>query len=170
MNKITIEWTILDQVVSQTVSLGQNTILPDAIRIGRDTSKCDIALSHPDPNIERTVSGLHAEIVLDPLKSGFKVRNLTADREPPRQPNPVVIDGVKIIKEEAYLEVNSTIHLGRMILKIRAIELEQKTSDVQYMLRCSNIKTPHFWPLSYSKMTCDTCGCNIIGATQIFSP
>lgn len=172
MQQLTLEWAIANQNLSQTLSLDQSTKTPGVIRIGRDATRCDVTLKHPDPSIEKTVSGLHIEIFFNPTTNRFYLRNLTRDRQPPKQPNPVVVDGQKIIVEEVPLRVGSQIRLGRMTLTIKAIESPQvppqTPENPQYMKVCANSKTPHYYPLTYNKFNCEVCGYVMLGATLIY--
>lgn len=171
MQQLTLEWAAANQNLSQTVTLDQSTRTPGVIRVGRDAIRCDIALKHPDPSIENTVSGLHVEIFLNPSTHSFYLRNLTRDRQPPQQPNPVVVDGQKVITEEVPLRVGSQIRLGRMMVTVKAIEALQvpaPEANPQYMKVCANSKTPHYYPLTYNKFNCEICGYVMLGATLIF--
>lgn len=172
MQQLTLEWAAANQNLSQTISLDQSTKMPGVIRVGRDATLCDIALRHPDPSIEKTVSGLHIEIFLNPATNSFYLRNLTRDRQPPKQPNPVVVDGQKVITEEVPLRTGSQIRLGRMAVTVKAIELPQSPAQVpynpQYMKVCANSKTPHHYPLTYNKFNCEICGYVMLGATLIY--
>jgi hypothetical protein len=178
MYQLTLEWFVVNQGVSQTLSSQDNTKVPGSIRIGRDNARCDVVLKHPDPSIEKTVSGLHAEIFFEPRMNCFCIRNLTRDRQPPVQPNPIVVDGQKLIMQEMPLHVGSQIKLGKMTLIARAIEISAAEAqpivnaqpiDPRYALKCGNVREPHFWPLDYQKLTCETCGRAILGATLILN-
>lgn len=172
MQQLTLEWAAANQNLSQTIALNQSTKVPGVIRVGRDAARCDVALKHPDPSIEKTVSGLHVEIFLNPSTHGFYLRNLTRDRQPPQQPNPVVVDGQKVITEEVPLHAGSQIRLGRMTLAVKSIEVPQvpvpEAKSPQYMKVCANSKTPHYYPLTYNKFNCEICGYVMLGATLIF--
>lgn len=169
MQQLILEWAIANQNLSQTVSLDQSTKTPGVIRIGRDATLCDVVLHHPDPSIEKTVSGLHIEIFLNSTTNSFYLRNLTRDRQPPKQPNPVVVDGHKVITEEVPLRTGSQIRLGRMALTVKAIESPQASPQPpQYMRVCANSKTPHYYPLTYNKFNCEACGYVMLGATLIY--
>lgn len=173
MQQLILEWAIANQHLSQIVSLDQSTRTSGVIRIGRDATLCDVVLQHPDPSIEKTVSGLHIEIFLNPTTNSFYLRNLTRDRQPPKQPNPVVVDGQKVITEEVPLRAGSQIRLGRMTLTVKAIESPQASPQTppqtpQYMRVCANSKTPHYYPLTYNKLNCEACGYVMLGATLIY--
>lgn len=172
MQQLTLEWAAANQNLSQTVSLDQSTKTTGVIRVGRDATLCDVVLKHPDPSIEKTVSGLHVEIFLNPATNSFYLRNLTRDRQPPKQPNPVVVDGQKVITEEVPLRAGSQIRLGRMALTVKAIDSPQAAPQLpqtpQYVKVCANSKTPHHYPLSYNNFNCEICGYVMLGATLIY--
>jgi hypothetical protein len=169
MHQLTLEWASANQNLSQTISLQQSTRVPGSIRIGRDATLCDVVLNHPDPNIEKTVSGLHIEIFFNPDAQGFYLRNLTRDRQPPKQPNPAVVDGKKIVTEEVPLHIGSHIQLGRMALTVKAIDAKTDTSkEPEYMRVCANPRSPHYHPLDYNKFNCEVCGYVMLGATLIY--
>ena len=176
MSHLTLEWRVLSQNLSQTLSPTENTKEPGSIRIGRDETKCDVVLKHPDTAIERTVSGLHAEIFFDPRSNQFCVRNLTRDRQPPSAANPVLVDGQTVIGQELPIHSGSHIQLGKMLLHVKTIEVElaqasaspSRPPQSRYALRCSNVRESHFFPMDYKKLTCEVCGRAILGATLIF--
>jgi hypothetical protein len=171
MHQLTLEWAAANQNLSQTLSLEQSTRVPGAIRIGRDATLCDVVLRHPDPTVEKTVSGLHIEIFFNPNSNSLYLRNLTRDRQPPKQPNPVVVDGRKIVTEEVPLRTGSQIQLGRMALTIKAIDAQEKAAaakDPQYMRVCANPRSPHYHSLDYNKFNCEVCGYVMLGATLIY--
>jgi hypothetical protein len=170
MHQLTLEWTVENQNVTHTLFPNQRTKVPGMIRIGRDASRCDVVLTHPDPSVEKTVSGLHVEVFFKPDANAFYLRNCTADRQPPRQPNPAIVDGQKVITEEVPLWTGSQIRLGKMTLRVKAVGDPQvaKAPEARYVLRCSNVKEPHFWGMDYQKLTCEICGRTILGATLIY--
>lgn len=173
MHQLTLEWAAANQNLSQTVSLEQATRVPGTIRIGRDATLCDVVLRHPDPSVEKTVSGLHIEIFFNQNSNSFYLRNLTRDRQPPKQPNPVVVDGKKVVIEEVPLRVGSEIRLGRMALTVKAIDVNQGQAPAvsqspQYMKVCANPRTPHYHSLEYNKFNCEVCGYVMLGATLIY--
>lgn len=170
MHQITFEWAAANQNLAQTVSVDQFTKTPGVIRIGRDASQCDVVLRHPDPNIEKTVSGLHVEIFWEPNSHTFYLRNLTRDRQLPKQPNPAIVDGKKVIQEEIPLQTGSEIRLGRMALTVRALDVGAHPASppkTQYMRVCANSNNPHYYPLDYNKLNCETCGYVMLGVTLL---
>jgi hypothetical protein len=174
MQQLTLEWTAAEQHLSQTVSLQQSTKTPGTIRVGRDATICDVVIKHPDPSIEKTVSGLHIEIFFNPENHKFYLRNLTRDRQPPKRPNPVIVDGQKVVTEEVPLHVGSQIRLGRMALQVKAIETQQvpvatpSAPAPLYQRVCGNPRTPHYHPLTYNKLNCEICGYVMLGATLVY--
>lgn len=78
----------------------------------------------------RSVSGVHAGLYFDPKTLNFHIRNLTRDRLPPKQPNPVWVNGRKMIQEEPALEANSQIQLGHIVLRVKSIEVARKDQGV----------------------------------------
>ncbi|WAL59367.1 FHA domain-containing protein [Thermocoleostomius sinensis] len=172
MQQLTLEWAAADQHLSQTVSLQQSTKNPGTIRVGRDATMCDVVIKHPDPTIEKTVSGLHIEIFFNPEHHQFYLRNLTRDRQPPKRPNPVVVDGQKVVMEEVPLHVGSQIRLGRMALQVKSIDTQPVPVEPPavpiYQRVCGNPRTPHYHPLTYDKLNCDICGYVMQGATLVY--
>ncbi|PSB15459.1 hypothetical protein C7B61_14205 [filamentous cyanobacterium CCP1] len=170
MHQLTLEWAAANQNLSQTLSLQQSTRVPGSIRIGRDATLCDVVLRHPDPSVEKTVSGLHIEIFLNPDSNRLYLRNLTRDRQPPKQPNPAVVDGKKVVTEEVPLRIGSQIQLGRMALTVKAIDAQEQavSKEPQYMKVCANPRTPHYHPLEYNKFNCEVCGYVMLGATLLY--
>jgi predicted component of type VI protein secretion system len=172
MQQLTLEWTTADQNLSQTVSLQHPTKTPGSIRVGRDATFCDVVIQHPDPSIEKTVSGLHIEIFFNSETNRFYLRNLTRDRQPPKRPNPVIVDGQKVVTEEVPLQVGSQIRLGRMALRVKAIETKLMEEPVaqtpRYQRVCGNPRTPHYHPLTYNKLNCEICGYVMLGATLVY--
>jgi predicted component of type VI protein secretion system len=172
MQQLTLEWAAANQQLSQTVSLQQPTRTPGSIRVGRDATLCDVVIKHPDPSIEKTVSGLHIEIFLNPSTNSFYLRNLTRDRQPPKRPNPAVVDGQKVVSEEVPLQAGSQIRLGRMALRVKAIETTPQPQVPQqsphYLRVCANPATPHYHSLSYGKLNCEICGYVMLGATLVY--
>lgn len=172
MHQLTLEWASANQSLSQTLSLEESTRIPGAIRIGRDSTLCDVVLRHPDPTVEKTVSGLHIEIFFNSEANRLYLRNLTRDRQPPKRPNPVVVDGKKIITEEVPLHTGSQIRLGKMVLTIKAIASQEQAASAnqpQYLRVCANPQSPHYHPLDYNNFNCDVCGYVMLGATLIHS-
>jgi hypothetical protein len=126
----------------------------------------------------RSVSGIHAGIYFDPKTSSFHIRNLTRDRLPPKQPNPVWVNGRKIIQEELVLEANSQIQLGRIVLSVKSVEVTRKDQGVplghgtlgNLKVKCSRLENPHYLPPEYQGQNCPYCGHLVLSATLVIPP
>ncbi|MGG6267341.1 FHA domain-containing protein [Leptolyngbya sp. AN03gr2] len=170
MYRLTLEWQENSRNCSQNVSSQEQTKQSGTIRIGRDRERCDVVLQHPDRSIERTVSGLHIELFWNESEQRLYVRNLTRDRTPP---NPAFVDGKKIIDQEIAIAENSNIKLGKMTVRIKALELDSKPAHQpepvranRFVCKCTNPKGAHILPADYSLLTCH-CGYQVLGATMI---
>ena len=167
--RLTLEWAEANQRRSQTVS----PVLGKLVTIGRDPG-CDVVLNDPT----RSVSGIHAGLYLDPKTLSFHIRNLTRDRLPPKQPNPIWVNGRKIIQEELALEVNSQIQLGRIVLSVKSIEVARKDQGVPLSrgtldtlkVRCSRLENPHYLPPEYQGQNCPYCGHLVLSASLVIPP
>ncbi|MFS8837363.1 FHA domain-containing protein [Synechococcus sp. R6-5] len=169
MCQLTLEWTEADRRRSQTVS----PVPSKLVTIGRDPG-CDVVLHDPT----RSVSGVHAGLYFDPKTLNFHIRNLTRDRLPPKQPNPVWVNGRKIIQEELALEANSQIQLGRIVLSVKSVEVTRKDQGVplghgtlgNLKVRCSRLENPHYLPPEYQGQNCPYCGHLVLSATLVVPP
>jgi len=167
--QLTLEWVEADRRRSQTVS----PVLGKLVTIGRDPG-CDVVLNDPT----RSVSGIHAGLYLDPKTLKFYIRNLTRDRLPPKQPNPIWVNGRKIIQEEPALEANSQIQLGRIVLSIKSIEVAGKDQGVSLnrgtlgtlKVKCSRLENPHYLPPEYQGQNCPYCGHLVLSASLVIPP
>jgi predicted component of type VI protein secretion system len=165
MYKLTLEWVEGNQERSQTFTSTSQTKQRGAIRIGRDREQCDLVLSEN----ERSLSRLHVEIFLNTSTNNFWVRNLTREQLPAKR-NPVIVDGEKILEGEAPLKVGSQIILGKIVLKIRAIEqqqpaINQPSGQPIYGIKCP---TGHVLPHDYLGLFCPHCGKGIqSGESQV---
>ena len=167
--QLTLEWAEADRRRSQTVS----PVLAKLVTIGRDPG-CDVVLNDPT----RSVSGMHAGLYLDPKTLKFYIRNLTRDRLPPKQPNPIWVNGRKIIQEELALEVNSQIQLGRIVLSVKSIEVARKDQGVPLSrgtldglkVKCSRLENPHYLPPEYQGQNCPYCGHLVLSASLVIPP
>ncbi len=167
--QLTLEWAEADRRRSQTVS----PVLAKLVTIGRDPG-CDVVLNDPT----RSVSGMHAGLYLDPKTLKFYIRNLTRDRLPPKQPNPIWVNGRKIIQEELALEVNSQIQLGRIVLSAKSIEVARKDQGVPLSrdtlgtlkVKCSRLENPHYLPPEYQGQNCPYCGHLVLSASLVIPP
>ena len=173
MQRLTLEWQEDNRNCSQTLSLQDKIEQPGSIRIGRDRDRCDIVFQHPDPSITRTVSGLHLEIFWNEQAQQFYVRNLTRDRVPP---NPAIVDGQTVITQEVVIAENSQIKLGKMTIRVKAIDLSLQNvrqsggarATPQYVRECTNPKGAHLLPADYELLTCH-CGYQVLGVTVFYS-
>ncbi|MBE9011334.1 FHA domain-containing protein [Pseudanabaenaceae cyanobacterium LEGE 13415] len=167
MYRLTLEWQENTRNSLQTIASHDQTKQPGTIRIGRDRERCDVVLQHPDRNIERTVSGLHIELFWNEAEQKMYVRNLTRDRIPP---NPALVDGQTVINQELAIAENSKIRLGKMALRVKALELDSKQKEPikanRFVCKCTNPKGAHILPADYSLLTCH-CGYQVLGATMI---
>ena len=176
MNQLTLEWTEVDQIRTQTVLEGQPSKNPGTVRIGRDQGQCDLVLTDP------TVSGLHAELFFNPQLQEFRVRNL-------RESNPPVVDG-QLLKqgEEAPLRAGSQIYLGQMELKVVSVSLaaasfpatvllpplekavapQSSIAPLEYGLKCS--RCGRISPYSQLELGCPWCGISLAAAVSVLMP
>ena len=158
MYKITLEWVEEGRQRLETISSEEETKEKGKIFIGRDENQCDIIL----PLDEKTVSRLHVLIFYDSQQNCFFLRNLTSDRS---QPNPVILDGKKIIYEQATISSESVIQLGKISLKITQLETIQGKQS--YGLKCIN---GHEIPYDYIGDFCPHCGFSLQAVQTIFLP
>ena len=156
MYKLTIEWLENAQLRAETFSATEAEQSKPIFRIGRDKQQCNIVVSD-DTN---TVSRLHAEIFLKEQK--LCLRNATGARP---QPNFVMVDGQKIIKQEVALKMGSKIQLGKLTLNVTALEISppaanplqspQPSEQQEYGLQCIN---GHQVSYDHVKLFCPYCG------------
>lgn len=165
MYKLTLEWMEGNQGRSQTFTSTQATKHQGTIRIGRAREQCDLVLSETESSLSR----LHVEIFLNTSTNNFWVRNLTKDR-PPAKRNPVIVDGQKILDGKVELKVGSQIQLGKIALKISAIEqiqseINQASHPPVYGIKCPS---GHILPYDYLGLFCPHCGKGIqSGESQV---
>ncbi|MBN8564829.1 MULTISPECIES: FHA domain-containing protein [unclassified Leptolyngbya] len=172
MQRLTLEWQEENRNCSQTLSLQDQTKFPRSIRIGRDRDRCDVILQHPDPNIARTVSGLHLELFWNDQVQQFYIRNLTRDRTPP---NPAIVNGQTVITQEVPIAENCQIKLGKLTLRVKVLDLNlQNTQQIgianttsRFVCKCTNPKGAHLLPADYALLTCH-CGYQVLGASVIY--
>ncbi|MGL5060446.1 MAG: FHA domain-containing protein [Microcoleus sp.] len=156
MYKVTLEWIEAGRERSQTFTSAQATKSPGAIRIGRSKEQCDLVLSETESSLSR----LHVEIFFNTNTNNFWVRNLTRDR-PTAKRNPIIVDGQKILDAEVSIQSGSQIQLGKIALKIGAIEqLETQQIDDSSGQPVYGIKCPsgHIVPYDYLGLFCPHCG------------
>lgn len=169
MYQLTLEWTEAEKHRSQTLSSDLSKLLT----IGRDPS-CDVVLHDQT----RSVSGIHAGLYFDPKTLSFYIRNLTRDRLPPKQPNPIWVNGRKVIQEEFPIAPNSQIQLGRILLKVKSIEAVTKDRGSTLSqgsleapkVKCSRLQNPHYLPPEYQGQNCPYCGHLVLSATLVIPP
>ncbi|MEN9229849.1 MAG: FHA domain-containing protein [Thermostichus sp. DG02_5_bins_236] len=167
--QLTLEWTEAEQHRSQTLS----SDLSKLVTIGRDPD-CDVVLNDQ----ARSVSGVHAGLYFDPKSLSFHIRNLTRDRLPPKQPNPIWINGQKVIQEELSIAPNSQIQLGRMVLKVKSVEAVMKDRGITLSrgsldalkVKCSRLQNPHYLPPEYQGQNCPYCGHLVLSASLVMPP
>ena len=153
MYKITLLWQEDTQWLSQTINSNQVTKIPGIIRIGREPSLCDIVIK----DTTKTVSRLHAEICFDSTTNTFYLNNLTKNFS---KPNPIVVDGQKIIDRKAPLRIGSQMFLGQKLLKVKTIKVKRKLPPITinspiYGIKCICGK---ILPYSYLEIFCPLCG------------
>jgi hypothetical protein len=112
MQELTLEWLDAGKALLAKILERQPSKNPGTVRIGRDPAQCDIVLSDP------TVSGLHVEIFFNPQQQRFYLRNL-------RQTNPPIVDGRSLTTGEVAINQGSSLRLGQMELRVKAITLQQ---------------------------------------------
>lgn len=167
MYRITLEWSERGRIRTRTISTDDQTLVPDTIRIGRgDENQCDITLTDTNPKIEKTASKVHAAIVYDSQQKAFFIHNLTRDRKLPKRPNPVIIDGKKIIQEIVKVNRGSVINLGHFLLKVKALELPPNSE--RFMVKCSGPKQ-HIVGSEYVGLNCPYCGYIVLTGTTLKS-
>ncbi|MCU0542352.1 MAG: FHA domain-containing protein [Oscillatoriaceae cyanobacterium Prado104] len=156
MYKLTLEWMEGGRERSQTFTSVQTTKCPGAIRIGRSKEHCDLVPSETESSLSR----LHAEIFLNTNTNNFWVRNLTRDR-PAAKRNPIIVDGQKVLEGAASINTGSQIQMGKIALKIGAIEpieaeqINQVSDRPVYGVKCPS---GHILPYNYLGLFCPHCG------------
>ena len=158
MYKLTIEWLENAQLRAKTFSAAEAEQSKPIFRIGRDQQQCNIVVS----DNTNTVSRLHAEIFLKPKEQKLYLRNATGERP---QPNFVVVDGQKLIKQDIAIKTGSEIQLGKLTLNVTALEISspaanplqnaQLSKQQEYGLQCIN---GHQVSYDHVKLFCPYCG------------
>lgn len=110
MNQLTLEWVEAGQLKTYTFDDQQSSKHPGTFRIGRDPAKCDLVMQHP------TVSKLHVELLFLPEQKAFYLRNL-------RETNPPIVDRKRLTHGVIGLHQGSTILLGDLEIRVKAVEL-----------------------------------------------
>lgn len=156
MEILILEWQQDDRTRCQKLFADDSTI--KAI-IGRDKDHCDVVI---DDNTN-TVSRIHAEIIKEPSIGKFYLLNRTRVRT---KPNPIYVDGEKIIHQLAPLKEGSEICLGKIKLKVKAIELATKP-EPKSGLKCHicGRVSPH----SDLDLVCRWCGTSLASAISVYN-
>lgn len=121
MNQLTLEWTEAGQIRTQTITdqhIGKN---PGTFRIGRDPARCDLVMQHP------TVSKLHVELFFAPQQRKVFLRNL-------RDSNPPLVNRQRVT-QVAELQPGTSIHLGDLEIKVKAIQVGAGISSTVVSIR-----------------------------------
>ncbi|MBE9221262.1 FHA domain-containing protein [Cyanobacterium stanieri LEGE 03274] len=167
MYSVTLAWQENREIHTRTITENDYTLRPQRIIIGRGEEKeCDIILKHSDPTIIKTVSKTHLEIFYDQEKNKLFAQNLTKNRQPPKQPNPIIINGKKIIHDILEIHKKTVIKLGKITLVVRNIELPDRTGE--YIVKCSGQKK-HILPPEYEGLNCPYCGYVVFTGTTLKS-
>ncbi len=165
MYQLTLEWHAGSQL-QQAILTWDPAALEIMQTLGR-SADCTLTLLDPAKHI----SGLHAGIYFKAETQGFWLRNLTRDRISPQQPNPIWVDGVKVIDQETPLTPGSQIQLGKLILMVKTIGIPAQTPPAPVsslsQVKCSRDSDPHLLPISYIGQNCPYCGQLVLSSTVI---
>jgi pSer/pThr/pTyr-binding forkhead associated (FHA) protein len=140
MYRFTLEWSEGSQLRSKTVSATEAKQLNTIVLIGRDKQQCDIVVNDDTS----TVSRVHAEVFFKPEQHKLYLRNATRERP---QPNFVMVDRQKILKQEVALNMGSKIQLGKLNLTVKSLEISQLPVD-QPSVNQPPVNQSHSHPLS----------------------
>jgi pSer/pThr/pTyr-binding forkhead associated (FHA) protein len=166
MYQITLEWSDNDRIRTKTLTADDYTHISQTIIIGRGGEDvCDVVLKHQNPQILNTVSNVHLALFYDPNRNCFFAKNLTQNRQPPKIPNPVIINGKKVITEVVKIEQGTQIKLGKLLLKVKVLDI--KKSNNQFVVKCSNPNHPHIIDRQYESLNCPICGYIVFTGTTI---
>lgn len=177
MNELTLEWQEAGHLRKQIIRDRQLSKSAGTVRLGRDTLRCDIVLTHP------TVSGLHVEIFFDGEQHQFYLRNL-------RESNPPWVNGKQLTAGEAALSQGCTFHLGETQIKVTAVILAGSSvpptillspsppwkvsqpsgatvANQTYGLRCPNAKCDRISPYDRVDLGCPWCGTSLAAAASV---
>ena len=163
MSELTLQWFEAGQCRTHQIVEGQPTLVSGVFRIGRDPGRCDLVLP------ERSVSGLHVEIIFRTNYHQVAVRNL-------RPKNPPLVDGFQLVDGEAPLHLGSRIQLGRLELLVQALHFSSLTPQSSpprpgesYGLQCPNPQCGKV--LAYSQeilqQGCPWCGFSLAAANSV---
>ena len=157
MYQFTLEWLEGSQLRSKTFLATEEKQLKAVLRAGRD-QQCDIVIAD-DAN---SVSRIHAEIFFKLEQQNLYLRNATGNRP---QPNFVIVDGHKVVKQEAVLKAGSKIQLGKLMLTVQSLEVSQPVASAsqnqqllqhqEYGLQCIN---GHQVSYDHVRLFCPYCG------------
>jgi FHA domain len=111
---LTLTWSEHGRQQIQTIPSEKKNGYPNRVKIGRNPSRCDLVL------VDKTVSGLNAEIYFDDSSENFYIRNL-------RPVNSPFINDRKV-ETSARLESGAILYLGRVAIAI-AIESDYYDLD-----------------------------------------
>lgn len=158
MFKVTLKWQEDGQLQSKSITTTLPTKHPNTIRIGRDAAQCDIVLNDP----EKTVSRLHAELFLNPSDHMVTIRNLTRDQE--GKQNPIMVDHQKVIRQEIPVSVGTSLQLGRVLVTLSDIEVNQaaikpSSSEPTYGIKCHTCGNVISY--DYLGLACPYCGSTV---------
>ncbi len=166
MYQITLEWSDTNRVRTKTITDKDYTHTHQKIIIGRgDEDVCDVVLKHQNPQILNTVSNVHLELFYDKNRNCFFAKNLTQNRQPPKLPNPAIINGKKVIQETVKIEQGTQIKLGKILLQVKVLELQKPNN--KFVVKCSNPNNSHTIDPKYQGLNCPVCGYIVFTGTTI---
>lgn len=170
MYSLKFEWVDQERTYTQTISDTDKTLFHHKIIIGRgNAQECDVTIQHSNILTLKTVSKKHLEIFYNADNRTFWAKNLTATYKPPKKPNPIVIDGKKIVTEVAPIEEHSEIKLGKVTITVTKMGIADKgNSEKQYIVKCSGPEQ-HSLDLKYQGLNCPYCGYIVLTGTIIKS-
>ncbi|MFB2923493.1 MULTISPECIES: FHA domain-containing protein [Aerosakkonema] len=170
MNELSIEWQEAGHLRKQIIRDRQLSKNPGTVRLGRDSLRCDIVLTHP------TVSGLHVEIFFNSQQQQFYLRNL-------RESNPPLVNGNQLVAGEVALSQGSVFHLGETEVKVTGVNIEESSvpptillsppihpsqvpsANQTYGLRCP--KCDRISPYERLDLGCLWCGTSLAAAASV---
>lgn len=163
MNPLTLQWdegsrprqVMLNWDPSRQYTLGRS-------------AGCDVVLVDPDKN----VSGIHGGI--ECRDGGYVLVNLTRDRVSPQRPNPIWVNGIKVIEQEIPLKTQTQIQMGKLVLTVDVNPVGIKSDHPlvppslgSLRVKCSRAEDPHLLALSYIGQNCPFCGQIVVSSTVI---
>jgi len=166
MYQITLQWSEGDRTLTRTITAEDHTHTPQKIIIGRGSEDvCDLVLKHQNPQILNTVSNVHLELFYEQNQNCFFAKNLTQNRQPPKLPNPVLINGQKVITEVVKIEQGTKIKLGKILLTVKVLELKKPNN--QFVVKCSNPNHSHIVDPQFEGLNCPICGYIVFTGTTL---